>query len=386
MKYPTTRFVFDRKNTASKNKAALIQVEILHERKRKYISTGVKVFKDQWSEKSHITNRLDMVDLNRRIDEIKGRFDKYINSLIEKNISFDFLELEKWMSMSDEKQLSFVEWVAMQIDERNDIEGSTKRTQRKLVPMLEYFGQFSTFSDLTPANVLRFDNFLRSRSLKQSTIWSYHKTLKTYTRLAVKLDFIQKDPYLNFKADRGKTEWGKFLTEEEYELLVNAKMPTESIERVRDLFVMQCLTGLSYSDLMDFDFSKVRENMDGQFIFSAERKKTGVLFTIVLLPQALEILVKYDYVLPKISNVQYNMRLKVVADAAGIDKPIASHYGRRTCGMLLLNKGFPIEIVAKVLGHTNIRTTQQAYARILDSSVEREFAQRMGIGNKDTHE
>lgn len=385
MKYPTTRFVFDRKKTASKNKAALIQVEILHERKRKYISTGVKVFKDQWSEKSHITNRLDMVDLNRRIDEIKGRFDKYINSLIEKNIPFDFLALEKWMSVSDDKQLNFTDWVARQIDGRNDIEGSTKRTQRKLVPMLECFGQFSTFSDLTPANVLRFDNFLRSRSLKQSTIWSYHKTLKTYTRLAVKLDFIQKDPYLNFKADRGKTEWGKFLTEEEYELLVNAKMPTESIERVRDLFVMQCLTGLSYSDLMDFDFSKVRENMDGQFIFSAERKKTGVLFTIVLLPQALEILVKYDYVLPKISNVQYNMRLKVVADAAGIDKPIASHYGRRTCGMLLLNKGFPIEIVAKVLGHTNIRTTQQAYARILDSSVEREFAQRMGIENKDTH-
>lgn len=378
MKYPAIRFVFDRKKTASKNKAALVQIEVLYERKRKFVSTGVKVYKDQWTDKSHVCNRIDMADLNHRLDEIKGRFDKYINSLIERGVPFDFDAFSRWMEVADEKRLLFTDWLSQQLNERMDIQESSRRTQRKIISMLCEFGCITSFDDLTLANITRFDNFLHSRGLKQSTIWSYHKTLKTYTRLAVKLDLIEKDPYLNFKLDRGKTEWGRFLTEDEFKRLSEATMPTESIERVRDLFVMQCLTGLSYSDLMNFDFTKVKENTKGMYVLSDERKKTGILYTIVLLPQALEILAKYDYKLPKITNVQYNMRLKIVADAAGINKPIASHYGRRTCGMLLLNKGFPIEIVAKVLGHSNIRTTQQAYARILDSSVEREFAKRMG--------
>lgn len=112
---------------------------------------------------------------------------------------------------------------------------------------------------------------------------------------------------------------------------------------------MQCLTGLAYSDIIKLDFEKV-ELRNGQYVLNDERAKTGVDFTVVLLPEVLDILKRYGYKLPKFSNQQYNMRLKLVADAAGIDKPIASHWGRRTFGMYLLNNGFSMEVVAKVLG------------------------------------
>lgn len=55
--------------------------------------------------------------------------------------------------------------------------------------------------------------------------------------------------------------------------------------------------------------------------------------------------------------------------ACNIDKPLATHWARRTCGMLMLNKGYSIEVVAKVLGHSDIKTTQQCYAKILDRTV-----------------
>lgn len=98
----------------------------------------------------------------------------------------------------------------------------------------------------------------------------------------------------------------------------------------------------------------------------------------MLLPEALAIVKKYHGRLPRFSNQQYNMRLKVVAEAAGIDNPIASHWGgRRTCGMLLLNHGVSIETVAKVLGHSSIRTTEQAYAKLLNTSVVREINEKM---------
>ena len=183
---------------------------------------------------------------------------------------------------------------------------------------------------------------------------------------------LKDNPYNGISIKRGESVEGRFLTEEELNAISTAPMPTESLTHVRDLFVLQCLTGLSYSDLMDFDFSQTKTHGE-QKVFSGKRNKTGVSFTFALLPAARKIIERYNGVLPKLTNQQYNMRLKLVAQAAGIEKPIASHWGRRTCGMYLLNNGFSMEVVAKVLGHSSIRTTEAIYAKILDRSVEDAF-------------
>lgn len=373
--YPATRVLFDRKHVATKEKVGLVQIEVMYERKRKFISTGVKVYQGEWSERSHVINRPDMFSLNHRIDEVKGKIDEYINGIIEQGAQFSFDNFDRWLSADNEKQMSFIEWASSRIEQRTDIARNTRKSHRKIVAALCDFGRIVSFSELTKANIMRFDDYLHSKMRKQTTIYTYHRILRTYIHEAMRRELIDKDPYLGIKLDRGKSEWGRFLTIEELQMVQTAKMPTQSIERVRDLFVLQCLTGMAYADLMEFDYSRVQES-NGQTIYSVERVKTGIPFTAVLLPKALEILKKYNYHIPPITNQQYNMRLKVVADAAGIDKPIASHYGRRTCGMVLLNDGFPIEVVAKVLGHSNIKTTQEAYARILDNTVAKEFAKR----------
>lgn len=372
MNYPTTRFVFDRKKTATDNKAALIQVEIMYERKRKYVTTGVKVYKDQWNDRFGIINRQDMDTLNGRIDEIKRSIDMLITELIKSDGTFSLDALDRRMNADKERRLSFVDWVDEKICTRMDTAASTKKTQRKLVTALKDFGAIMEFSEITLPNIVRFDEFLRAKGLKQNTVWSYHKTLKTYIREAINLEIIKKNPYTNFKVKKGNGEWGRYVTPEEMKRIETMDMPTESIDKVRDLFVFQCYTGLAYSDLASFDRKKIYKKGD-VFILSGERAKTGIPYTVVLLPKAMEILDKYDWKLPAITNQQYNMRLKIVADACGIEKPLASHYARRTCGMLLLNSGTPIEIVAKVLGHSNIKITQEVYARILDDSVVKAF-------------
>lgn len=372
MNYPTTRFVFDRKKTATDKKAALVQVEIMHERKRKYVTTGVKIYKDQWNEKFGIVNRSDMKALNDRIDEIKRSIDLLITDMIKSEGVFSLDALGRRMNADKEKNMSFVEWVDDKICSRMDTTLSTKKTQRKLVTVLKDFGKIIEFSEITLPNIVRFDEYLRAKSLKQNTVWSYHKTLKTYIREAINLEIIKKDPYVNFKIKKGNSEWGRYVTPEEMEKIESAVMPTDSINKVRDLFVFQCYTGLAYSDLASFDRSRVRKKGNA-YILSGERVKTGIPYIVVLLPKAMEILNKYDWQLPVITNQQYNMRLKIVADACGIEKPLASHYARRTCGMLLLNSGIPIEVVAKVLGHSNIKITQEVYARILDDSVVKAF-------------
>ena len=375
IKYPLVRVVFDRKKTATRQKAALVQVEVQMNGRKKYLSTGVKVYKDQWSlAHGGVVNSMEAVELNARVAAVKKQVDGYIAERQTKGEVFDFDLFGEWMRRKEgnAERVSFIDWVEERIETRKDIRETTRKTQRKLVPVLREFGCISGFGDLTRVNIMRFDDFLKSKGNRQTTVYSYHKFLKHYAADAVMLGLVRRNPYFGLKLDKGKSEGERFLTDSELQRIEKAVMPTVSIGKVRDLFLIQCYTGLAYSDLMEFDWRRVDEER-GRMILRGRRRKTGMEFMVVLTEKALEILERYGYTLPKISNAQYNLRLKVVADAAGIDKPIASHWGRRTCGMYLLNHGVRMEVVSKVLGHSSIRTTEQVYARILPNTVIEAF-------------
>ena len=105
-------------------------------------------------------------------------------------------------------------------------------------------------------------------------------------------------------------------------------------------------------------------------VYTGSREKTDVSFTIPLLTPALNILKKYQNKLPVPSDQKYNEYLKVVALAAGINKPLSSHWARHTGATLLLNEGgMDMRIVSKICGHSSTRITEQVYAKLLDETV-----------------
>nr|DAI98662.1 MAG TPA: Integrase [Caudoviricetes sp.] len=367
-RYPTTRFVFDRKKMATNEKKALIQVEILFGGKKKYISTGVKVFKNQYNKKEFVCNCFEMVVLNKRINAVKERIDQYITDLAERGEPFTFDALEKFLSVENQIDISFIDFVIERIDSRTDLRPSTKKTQLKLISSLEEFGRIVNFSDITKVNIMAYDDFLHSKGIKQTTVYSYHKFMKTYIHDAMRRELLSTDPYTALNIKRGESGTGRYLSQEEYEAIRDADMPTVSLCHVRDLFIIQCLTGLSFSDLMSFDASMIKESA-GTYYIADKRVKTGVDYCAVLLPEAMGIIKRYNGKLPKFSNQQYNMRLKIVAERAGVNKNVASHWGRRTCGMLLLNKGVSMEVVSRVLGHSSIKTTESVYAKLLPKTI-----------------
>lgn len=123
------------------------------------------------------------------------------------------------------------------------------------------------------------------------------------------------------------------------------------------------------AQLEERDFLSTEE---GLLYIEKRRKKTGVKFLVVLLPEALAIARKYDFHLPVISNQRYNSYLKEIATLCGIEKNMHSHIGRHTAATFLLNRGIPMDIVAKVLGHSTTAQTRH-YAKLLDETVSREF-------------
>ena len=119
LKYPTTRFVFDRKKQATKTKAALIQVEVLFERKKKYITTGVKVFKGQFDPVRLVHSRLDMLECNERITAIKMRIDDWLNSVMQRGAAFEWAALDNFIANATHTERTFVEFAEEMIATRD---------------------------------------------------------------------------------------------------------------------------------------------------------------------------------------------------------------------------------------------------------------------------
>lgn len=372
-KYPTVRYVFDRRKKCDKDKSATgtIEVEISYRGKRKWISTGVSVAPRQWSPEKLVVNHPSCAELNNRIKAVKDPIDSYINGLMLTKVEFSFEAYEAYRLNASVGSDSFLTFLSSEIDNRKDIRESSRKQHRKLEHRLADSKKITTFNSLTRATIKDFDDWLHQRDYVQSTVHFYHKVMKTYITRAVTAGLMEASPYDGFKVDCGKPTARRYLTEEQIMQIKNCADLPASIARVRDLFIFQCYTGLAYADLEKFDFNKVVIR-SGQYVLIDRRKKTDEDFYAVLLPPAVEILKKYDNKLPIISNQQYNLRLKVLAHFAKLDTCLTSHMGRHTFACLALNHGMPIEVLAKAMGHSRISTTQ-IYAKLVNKTVEEAF-------------
>lgn len=383
--YPSTRFVFDRKKNTAADKDALIQVEVLLNKKKKYVSTNVKVKKHQWNSAKHIVAHPDMVMLNGIIEDVKRKIDEYIQTCRDEKREFSWDEFDRFVSNNYRNKDSFADWVAQRIEERGDLRESTKKTHRKLPTSLMEFGRINTFADLTKAKVRDYYDWMQRRTtpdgkrIAQSTVWSYMKFLRVYVRDAMARDLVKSDPFAGLKVKKGESEPYRWLTEQEVAVIESKEITNKSYSRVRDLFLLQCYTGLAYTDLMDLSISKIEKDGEDEYIIG-RRLKTNEEYIVLLLPQAKALLEKYNYSIPQYTNQQYNARLKEVAKLCKIEKPIASHWGRRTAGMLMLNKGVRLEVVSRVLGHSSVKTTEACYASILRKTVVSEMKAMLGKG------
>ena len=182
---------------------------------------------------------------------------------------------------------------------------------------------------------------------------------------------IEKDPFRGIRINK-RLKDVEFLTFEELDRIRYKKMPNERLERVKDLFLFQCFTALSYCDMASLTPEDFQGNDLGQIFIRKYRAKTKVEFCTVLLEDAKAIAKKYEFHLPMLSNQRYNGYLKEIAALCDINKDLHSHIGRHTAACYLLNKGISIEVVSRILGHTNTRMTRH-YAKLLDESVFKEF-------------
>jgi len=346
-----------------------VQIRITYKGKSAYVSTGVKLLKNQWDKgKECVKNSLQADEYNHIINAYLAKILQYKDMCIRDGVLFDFAAMKRGLYVG-EKRDTFLGFMEKRIRERGDIRNSTRKAHLSVLRTLKAFGRIVDFGDLTFANIRLLDDCMHTQGLKQTTIWGKHKIIKIYINEAIKFGKLEKNPYTGFKIKRGQPEEGRYITEDEMRRIMACDYLPVSLEKVRDLMIVEFYTGLAVSDLMSFDFSKVEE-INGHKVLLDTRKKTEERFYILLFQPVIAVLEKYNNKLPTMTTQQYDVRMKIVAEYAGIDKPNkASHWLRRGYGMMLINKGVPIEVVSKSLGHSSVKTTEASYAKILGATV-----------------
>lgn len=371
MKPIYVKLVFDRTKRATSTKESAVEVRLTQDRRTLYYNTGIRLLPKHWHG-GQIVNRIDAAEIQEYLDMIVRRVRRTINEMTEE-CSADIYSLLERLRERDTREVNFIEFCEQRIKVRTygKARDSVERYERFLHYLLS-FGRIERFADVTDENIMAMDHDLASKGMKNYSKWqNYHRFLNSFILDAIDAGYMQRNPYrwLHIEKEKSSGGIGKYLTSEEFDRLMNLEPPTDCLRHVRDLFVFQTYTCLSYVDMAAFD-AKLIKYVNGKPIYTANRGKTKQEFKFLVLPPAMDILKRYNYRLPLMSNEKYNVYLKVLALMGGIDKPISSHWARHTGATMLLNSGhLDMEVVSKVLGHSSTKITRQIYAKLLDDTV-----------------
>ena len=242
-----------------------------------------------------------------------------------------------------------------------------------------------SMQELTHDFIKEFAVYLANdRNLAKSTIWLSCMHLKGVVGRAHDNGKIQRNVFAQFHISP-KCKERTFLTEEELRTVMAHEFEDSSLAFVRDLFVFMNFTALSFVDLKELTSDNIVE-VNGEKWIVGKRHKTGVPYQVKLLAVPLQIIERYrDYpkanpksVFGEVNYWSVCKKLKPVMKECGIDKPISAHYARHGFATMALTNGMPIESVSRVLGHTNIVTTQ-IYAHITTQKLDNDLTM---LGNK----
>ena len=353
-------------------------------------STGISVKSSQWDkEKERIKGRTtEALNTNLQLDNIASG----LQSIFRRIEMSDAVSLERIKSefLGKKEEIDTL----MQLFEKHNGDVAKqvgvsvgKATLQKYNVCKRHFSEFLEkqykrsdlkLTELTYVVIREFDLYLRTEvGQNPNTATKTMKTFKTITLLGQKMGVLLHDPFMNHRFHIEPVNRG-FLTDEEILLIANKDLGISRLELIRDIFIFSCFTGLAYIDVSNLTPDHIVTLGDKQWIMT-QRQKTSVETNVLLLDIPKAIIAKYGgktyrngKLFPMLTNQKTNSYLKEIADICGIKKNLTFHLARHTFATMSLSKGVPMESVSKMLGHTNIRTTQ-IYARITNKKIEHDM-------------
>ena len=389
----TFSVIFHLRYEREKNERSPVYARITINGKRIEISVKQMVDSDDWNEKRGMakTNKEENKILNNYLEQLRSSYVACYRemSLQKKVITIETFKKEYYGNNDDECTLCKL-MNYHNIDMKESLCWGTMKnyftTQKYLVRYLKERIKVTDIllNEINYKFVTDFEYYLKTykpldhqKPLGNNGLMKHMERFRKMINVALKNEWIDKDPFRAYKFKFTKYERG-YLTADELHDLEKKEFKIERLQTVKDFFIFSCYTGLAYIDAIALTPSNIVKGIDMEAWIMTCRLKTSTPVKIPLLPIALEIIEKYrdnpkciaeGSLFPNISNQRLNGYLKEMADICGIDKNLTFHLARHTFATTVtLSNGVPIESVSKMLGHTKITTTQ-VYAKVIERKL-----------------
>ncbi|MEN8186107.1 MAG: tyrosine-type recombinase/integrase [Bacteroidota bacterium] len=368
-----------------------VNVRIGYNRKKSEVITDIYTTLDKWN--IEVGRPINDPETNQRISMIESEIFKIKEQLVIEGYEISSKLIKDVFTGKNKVQYGVVEFIDRFIETKKKDTTLSKTYFFKFSRLKKVVSAFISenykTSDLMLPRVdysfiTSFNNYLKSQISEQynkplapTTIIKRHTFFRTVLIQAYKEGFIKKQPYVDFKLRKIKTDI-KYLTREELTILEEMNFEGH-MQKSLDIFLFSVYTGLRFRDaqaLTENNFEYINSKL--KFITTIQ-EKTGDEVVIPIIKPTQRLLdkykdcddrLKYKRLIPKISNQKLNLYLKAVGQFAGIKLKLTHHVARHTCATtILLENNVPLEQVSKWLGHADISSTQ-VYAKITKSRLD----------------
>lgn len=367
---------------------APIYCRIVLASKKQQFSTGLNLTSGLWDVESQRAKgcSIEIQVLNRQLQEIYSELIRIEKQLYDEGCTISIEEIyARYRNKSTEHTL--FEIYKERLKKMDALVGkeyapaTLKKFKEVYAHVQEYVAERFGVKDiplkqLGYAFIKQYEEFLLERGLKPITINKIIQRLRQMITYALRCNYIQRDPFVDYKPLKERKQL-VFLTQEELDKLEGYHFSQERLEQVKNIYLFSVYTGLAYNEAVNLRHDHIFRGFDGRNWITLIRQKTDREFSIPLLPQAEKLIgilaeSKEDdgYVLPRISNQKINSYLKEIAEIVGIHKKLTHHTARKTfASTVLLYHDVPIEVVSILLGHSDIAVTQKSYAQVVNRNI-----------------
>lgn len=389
------------KSRVNKKGLSPIYLRITIDGKRESIGTGVFVELHQWDDTKQLVigDTPLVINQNHLLNSLKGKITGIYTELLNAGIEITTSAITTKLNSKTTENISLLSAVKLhnayikkrigkETTQATYVKYETLRSKLENYIAKEHNRKDPLLSELTQKFIVHFEIFLKTHdNIGHNTAIKYIQFLKRIINYAIAQEWLKTNPFSAYRCKFNQVH-REVLTMSEIGQLEAKNFDHERLSNVRDMFIFSCYTGLAYADIKKLTMDEIGMGIDNKPWILTYRQKTRTRVPIPILPKALAIIEQYNEwrkdsrsnkVLPVLSNQKMNAYLKEIADACKIKKKLTFHIARHTFATTItLNNGIPIETVSKLLGHTNIKTTQ-IYAKVSDAKIAEDMK---GLGEK----
>ena len=365
----------------------------------KEVYTQCRTPVDKWdTAKGRATGRDKLAyEVNAYIDDFRAKVVEIYRTLQAEGFEGNVLEIKERLQSPGKQGKMFLEELTLYCEKRQKEVGVriTQLTSNKYYRLCRYLREYTKqeckkddirLSAVSYGYLDGFNTYLQTaHRCHHNGAVNILDCLRNFMLYCLRNEWIEKNPFKNYKLKEVAPPPKEHLSKKEIERLMEKPMPNLRLENVRDIFVFCCLTGLAFADVKELKRGHLTTDEQGNMWIRKPREKTAVMSTIPLLKQPKAILQKYAFdlhcmesgrLLPVPSNQKMNAYMSEIATICGLNKKLTTHCARHTFACLAVEYGMPIDVLAKILGHTNTNMTRH-YAKFSEQLIGREM-QKIG--------